>query len=751
MRYIISSKVPYIDDEILDYTKFKGNYPRQDLVNDEKYMKSDIAKGYITNYTRYPVEKIYIEDKLYKASLNSNISINKNDIGKDKYFNIDFTDTDGQDFYAEVYFWKYKDNTKTKAYYFVSQRKRYYKNFTTDTFIEVDVSDGPSIKSPIIMRPSSQAQSHSSSYQENNIDLNVHRSYNIRGILDSDALNAIYERHNGFWVSNSPSTNSYESTIEGPGIAQSAKGTPAFLQVISHVDEKTKNGLVIHKYYESRGIREYKGVVKNGMVTWVNSYRSWLEGSMLSDIIGIEKSLGKVEGENEYAEGNNMRNEYIPKYKYKFKNKDGKTMERTGIHTLDEDFIYKLASVLDDKSNLKKVQELIKTLPIYDDYVYDKENQKLADHIKKNSYPENYIFRYLGQVEYTHPDGTKMNSEEVNSLFDSVSDNSTDRDRLWKWMNNKLGREFIITSRENPLINGYFVKKPGVRIDIPGSKKERLGILKVYTYPQREYVYNTERFRELESTRYMINKGKGNPNIYLPAIPEGKKSIYPVNGKTYLNGERISRMYIYQELPVNKDYLIRGSDKFKSTLKTFTEKQLNDELEDTIHYSQFINNIFAIDDEYPDLTKFPVNKKILEGEEQLREVDKIINDFNNYRYVVPYTEDWFNEKYSLYPIEKMAYFNRNDIISRDNYYHSPRKKEEYEPNVALNIPKPPIIFTIKKVHNYGWLDHRLSVASDRIDIRSDIGNRNETKNNPNKNSILENTFIVRPFYKNLKK
>ena len=42
----------------------------------------------------------------------------------------------------------------------------------------------------------------------------------------------------------------------------------------------------------------------------------------------------------------------------------------------------------------------------------------------------------------------------------------------WTFMNNKYGKENFYTNKSSLYISGYFIKRPGIGIDIPDTNKD---------------------------------------------------------------------------------------------------------------------------------------------------------------------------------------------------------------------------------------------------------------------------------------
>ena len=806
----------YHDDEVDKYFKYTHDkFPVPELINDKDYMNSDVAKGYITYKNNKNINVDVFFDIPLRVLELSKVKIHKDDISRDKailvFQSIDHVDESGGGRHVAgenftSLFWKYQDSTKKKAIYLVlndynkfslgprQEDEKPKKNTPSGLFrgelfflgvVVADVVDNLSeanIKGDKIVQlgnPDKDKEIKEEIIKKEKVfgtkpyaGVKSNYSVNIRGMLESELNIAIYERHNG-WFFGNDSFHTYNEETK----MYEFKSSASYYNIVSYINSKTKNGMVMQKKYSSKGIEERVGKITNNIVKWNDwklpmqdyfNLKSILEKNPnylkrlpysieeWKDMQKEDEELKKI-GLSDYIASGSMKNEYIPKYGFKFKNKNGVTIYRKGIHTLDKEFIKKAVDYIDTETDDFKLE--VKKYPIYDDYVYDKENRKLADHIKKNAYPENYMFRYLGQVEYRDRDGELLSDMDIDRLFSMTNfytQNYYEYPYLWRWLNNSLGREFIITSKRNPIINGYFVKKPGVRIDIPGSKKERLGILKVYTYPQRAFEYKHTLFNKHKDGRYTksipvpgadmskppITKSssfneKMYPYSFDPAYKDTNPQDIPNEFREYLNGERISRMYIYQEIPVNKDYFIRGSKKIKGKLGKITEKQLNDELEDTLHYTQYIHNIFDFDKEYTDLTIGPVNRLMFSGAEEKRQADDDINAMTK-PVLLPLYENPRDPKYSLYPYHRSSYL-LNDF---------PINMKEGSADVAY-IPKPPIKYRVSRVERLGWINHRLFIARDRLYPEIDPNPNIFTTATEEKSVLLKTNVIPKPDYEGL--
>lgn len=173
--------------------------------------------------------------------------------------------------------------------------------------------------------------------------------------------------------------------------------------------------------------------------------------------------------------------------------------------------------------------------------------------------PEDFTFRYLGQVEdlMDKPEGYER----------------------WTFMNNKYGKENFYTNKSSLYISGYYIKRPGIAIDIPDTNKDSWGILRVYTYPQEEY-YDQQDFAPHFRPEHR--------NLYLAPLSRGiNRGAYDndqTNANTAFKRRRMARMYIYEQL--------------------YPKRILN----------QFIWDIFTTyrDSAY-DLRLMPVPKLIMEG------------------------------------------------------------------------------------------------------------------------------------------
>ena len=774
---ITEFKTLYHDSDVDNYFKYAHEkYPVKELMNDKKYMESDVAKGYITYLNGIDIDVFFeVPLRLCKSPI---VSIYEENISRDKAIYTEFLtvvqdeekpESQRMERNQKIHglFWKYDEKDPTKALYllindwerfnFLSKlenleaykKGQFYmkRNCPPDTFrgelffyavLPVKVvdksydleSDGYKLS---IIKLKDRITSLETSFSNTSGEKlkkerqNPGRNYGVstRGALNTDINTAIYERHNGWFYNVEKSDNNLSS----------------YYNIISHINDRTRNGMVVQKKYSINGIAERTGSITNNIVRWSSWKSSFQDFHSLKNIFSVNNNyLTKVpvtfdeynkmalhdaslsnKTISQYMKSGKIVNEYVPKYGFYFKDIRDNVRFRKGIHTLEKRFIYSATKYIEEET--EEFPALTEKYPIYDDYVYDKENQTLPKHMLRNEYPENYMFRYLGQVEYKDRDGNQLTDEEVDRLFKTNKIGwhyLFDVPQLWRWLNNSYGREFIITSRKNPIINGYFVKKPGVRINIPGSKKERLGILKVYTYPQRKFEYKNHRITshpqwinshemELEKEPKVQAERTINKFLYPRSFePEYKKSNprdIPQEYQEYFNGDRISRMYIYQELPVNKDYFIRGSGKIKGSLKSVTEKQLTDELSDTLHYSQYINNIFDFDHEFTDLSIGPVNFMLIEGEQIRRSVDDTI-DSMSWEMVLPPYENPRDEKHSTYPYNKTSYsFNNSNI----------NLKEEGR-NVVYD-EKPRIEFNVTRLRRMGWIDHKLFAANDRIELK----------------------------------
>lgn len=814
------------DKEIDDYWRYRFSYPNNEMTKDGNYLKSDIAKGYITIYQFDTPFKVYFEDNLFLwrfADTPFNnvldneyaVSIERKYLDRKYFLNLQVIDPGNNNNYLAMkcgdfsfsfisVFWKYVDDTKREAYYLtipvgedffqntVENRKNanhiFYEGYAcaTGVFKVLVVDEASSATLPVSYIKNNntrEIEKESTRENENNNDINeikekfMKKTYPFftRDGSVSDMNLYFQERHNGYWTfSNGMSPGMM--MMGGSGNSEEAKAKaimvdrgPVILQVISHIEDG--NGLCVQKMMSKAGVSQRIGTITKGFVKWDKWYENLKDftdinnimQSEVLDTITEEKRKSNIFRHRDLSE-EGFLNEELPKYKFKYRDKNGTIITRTGIHTLEKDFVYTLASVVDDKEKMKDVKKLLERIKVYDDYVYDKENQKLPRHMIENEYPENYMFRYLGQVEYRDRNGELLSDENVDILFRSVNPPATstgyephvvDRQRLWRWMNNRRGRQFIISSKENPIINGYFVKKPGVRIDIPGSKKERLGILKVYTYPQRAYEYKNHQFSKNKNGRHMAHNStapvgeRGQNNAYAK-IPKGKTFIYPfvfdeearknsskaipVERQDYLNKDRISRMYIYQELPVNEDYYISSKKIRKGSWGTVTESQLNEELEDTLHLTQYIPNIFAIDDEVQDLSLYPIPEFILEGREEARPVDNEVNNVYAYRAIVPRFENPTDDAYGYYNISQTSY-NRNEKVL-------PRT---FGTTTGIRyLGKPHINFVVTKVNNYGWVNHRYVVARDMVSIEMPYDLTRNDRRNLSIKDIMDFQRIIKP-------
>lgn len=811
------------DKEIDDYWRYRFNYPNDELSKDGNYLKSDIAKGYITIYQFDTPFKIYFEDNLFlwkfadtpynNGSDNEyNVSIERKYLDRKHFLNLQAIDPGNNNDYLAMkcgnlifsfisVFWKYVDDTKREAYYLtipmgeeffqntVENRKEsnhiFYEGYAcaSGVFKVSVVDEASSATLPVSYIKNNNTrediESKTSAGSENN-DINEIKEkfmkktypYFTRDSSVSDINLYFQERHNGYWTlysGMSPGMMSGNNSEEDKAKGILLDRGPVLLQVISHIEDG--NGLCVQKMISKAGVSQRIGTITKGFVKWEKWYDNLKDFTDINNIMQSEV-LDNIPEEKRKSYTFRYRdlseegfsNEELPKYKFKYRDKNGNIITRTGIHTLEKDFVYTLASVVDDKDNMKKVKKLLEKIKIYDDYVYDKEKQKIPRHILENEYPENYTFRYLGQVEYRDRNGELLSNEQVDRLFNSVVPPASstgydphiiDRQRLWRWMSNRRGRQFLISSKENPLINGYFVKKPGVRIDIPGSKKERLGILKVYTYPQRAYEYKNHQFSKNKNGRHMAHNStapvgeRGQNNAYAK-IPKGKGFIYPhifdeearndssraipVERQDYLNKDRISRMYIYQELPVNEDYYISSKKISKGGWGSVSESQLNEELEDTLHLTQYIPNIFAIDDEVQDLSSYPIPEFVLEGREEGRPVDNEVNNVYAYRAIVPRFENPTDDAYGYYNISQTSY-NRNEKVL-------PRT---FGTTTGIRyLGKPHINFVVTKVNNYGWVNHRYVVARDMVSIEMPYDLTRNDRRNLSIKDIMDFQRIIKP-------
>lgn len=811
------------DKEIDDYWRYRFNYPNDEMSKDGNYLKSNIAKGYITIYQFDTPFKVYFEDNLFLWKFadtpNNNglddeyaVSIERKYLNRKYFLNLQTIDpsNNNNDYLAMKcgnlgfsfisVFWKYVDDTKREAYYLtipvaeelfqntVENRKEsnhiFYEGYAcaSGVFKVSVVDEASSATLPVSYIKNNntreEIRKETSTGSENN-DINeikekfmkkTHPFFTRDGSV-SDINLYFQERHNGYWTfSNdmSPNMMGGNDNEEKKAEAILLNRGPVILQVISHIEDG--NGLCVQKMMSKAGVSQRIGTITKGFVKWERWYENIKDFTDINSIMQSEVLDTVPEEKRKYMfryrdlseEG--FSNEELPKYKFKYRDKNGTVITRTGIHTLEKDFVYTLASVVDDKDNMKNVKKLLEKIKIYDDYVYDKENQKIPRHILENEYPENYMFRYLGQVEYRDRNGELLSNEQVDRLFNSVNPPASstgyepyivDRQRLWRWMSNRRGRQFLISSKENPLINGYFVKKPGVRIDIPGSKKERLGILKVYTYPQRAYEYKNHQFSKNKNGRHMAHNStapvgeRGQNNAYAK-IPKGKGFIYPfifdeqarnnssraipVERQDYLNKDRISRMYIYQELPVNEDYYISSKKISKGNWGSVTESQLNEELEDTLHLTQYIPNIFAIDDEVQDLSLYPIPNFVLEGREEGRPVDNEVNNVNAYRAIPPRFENPSDDAYGYYNISQTSYNANEKVLPRN-----PRAITG-----ARYLGKPHINFIVTKVNNYGWVNHRYVVARDMVSIEMPSDLSSNDRRNLSIKDIMDYQKIIKP-------
>lgn len=190
--------------------------------------------------------------------------------------------------------------------------------------------------------------------------------------------------------------------------------------------------------------------------------------------------------------------------------------------------------------------------------------------------PEDFTFRYLGQVEdlMDKPEGPER----------------------WTFLNNKFGKENFYNNKSSLFISGYFIKKPGIAIDIPDTNKDSWGILKVYSYPQEVY------FDQQDFAPYFRPEHR---NLYQAplsrAINRGLYDNDQTDPNTAFKRRRLSRMYIYEQL--------------------YPKKILN----------QFVWDICSnsIDPKYP-LRLMPVPKRILEGVPYDSNGDAIQGNINPY-------------------------------------------------------------------------------------------------------------------------
>lgn len=187
-------------------------------------------------------------------------------------------------------------------------------------------------------------------------------------------------------------------------------------------------------------------------------------------------------------------------------------------------------------------------------------NKYTCEDLFNNERPEVFAYRYLGQV--------KEISDFDNSSIDPI--------KRWEtWFNNKYATEnFNIPN--NPIINGYFVKRPGVRIDIPESSKDAYGILKVFTYPMNETQDQSDMASLPNKAEYTASLDRGMPH---------DKYDSDLNPNNAFKGKKIARMYIYEQY--NPSLLM----------------------------NQFIWHIYAQNDDIYPLDKMPVPKLLIEGDD----------------------------------------------------------------------------------------------------------------------------------------
>lgn len=139
-----------------------------------------------------------------------------------------------------------------------------------------------------------------------------------------------------------------------------------------------------------------------------------------------------------------------------------------------------------------------------------------------NMVADNFAFRYLGKVYYEKD----MNISPLPSDY-------TKRDK-WIFLNNSKGRDKFIVSKSDDYINGYFIKDIGIPIFIPGTDKDCIGILKVFTVPRNTY-YN---FSDITSITDAVLNRAISPGTY----DSGINTI-----KSFTTKEKVSRYYVYTQ------------------------------------------------------------------------------------------------------------------------------------------------------------------------------------------------------------
>lgn len=136
--------------------------------------------------------------------------------------------------------------------------------------------------------------------------------------------------------------------------------------------------------------------------------------------------------------------------------------------------------------------------------------------------PEDFTFRYLGQVEdlMDKPEGPER----------------------WTFLHNKLGKENFFNNNSSIFISGYFIKKPGVAIDIPNTDKDAWGILKVFSYPMYYY-------KDQVDFEHIFHPSQR--NVFNAPVERAINRREYDNNQDARNGfknNRLSRMYIYEQL-----------------------------------------------------------------------------------------------------------------------------------------------------------------------------------------------------------
>ena len=180
------------------------------------------------------------------------------------------------------------------------------------------------------------------------------------------------------------------------------------------------------------------GIIKEGFISW----GAW--GKTFSNIPTASK--------NDYSSGLGwIENNLIPKIPIKNSTKvESRKYNQYGIHSA---YKIPLLELLNAESRLIKpmnLEEGLKNLV----------TPTKIDGAFMNELIEFFAFRYLGEVK--------------------GKDFST-------WFNGFYGlKNHILVDNGKYLINGYFIKKPGVEINIPDTNIDSYGILKVYSVPLKQ-------------------------------------------------------------------------------------------------------------------------------------------------------------------------------------------------------------------------------------------------------------------------